>query len=1169
MRIDRLDLTAFGPFTAAALDLSRGAEGLHLVYGPNEAGKSSALRAIKQFFAGIPVQSTDNFIHEHKLMRIGVRLRTRAGAVHELVRRKGTKNTLIGPDDAPRDDGLLAVLLGGVPIDEFLHKFVIDRDELVAGGRSVVEGRGDLGQALFSAASGIAGLGAVRKELDADAEALYKPQASKPIINAQLAELKVAAERKKTATLRSTVWLDHVEARDLAQAKKESLERALDDDRRDRPKLQRLAQALVPAARRAAVLIELSDLADAPRLRTTFGFERRDALSILGPNERQEDELQQSIAESTAWLEADHVPEVLLARAEDVETLHLRLGGRRQSALDRGRRETERLGLEAEVRAALKSIAHDPALLDLGLDSPTLEALRPATADRAAVQELALARPTLDQAVAQSNKDIRKHDAQRASAVDKLAALGPARDPSELNKAKARAPVDIDDRRRDNRAALAKRARRADVALAALGLWSGPLDALEALPVPPPETLERCRAEFDAALLETTDLRRQIDALDADARQTVARLEGLRLAGDIPNEDALTAARAARDALWRRLADAPAWENSVASDYVSAVRKADDLADRLRREAERVASLAGLRADQARQTSERHDISNRFDRAAAALDALSARWSALWSPLGVLQPGTPAEMLAWLRRQSKLAEDARTLRDDRDDLAALDDQSDALRRALAAGFAALGEPLPAERETLADLLERAEEAVDAERKHANDRKKHADKIKELDGDRPALESALADALAARESWQSRWAGATNRIGLEPTISPNVADAMLAETVRLFDRLDQARALRRALDEADREADQFAGDVRALAARVAPDLLSPTADPEVIARELNDRLVAARERRYIHDDRSLQLTRKQEAARAARAAVAENRRKLDALCLEAGGAAPEELPAIEERAALRHDRETELARLDDALRPLAAGTPLDDFLALAAAADLDDLSAKIANLDESIKSQLQERDSLIATIAEKTEQLKRMDGNADAADAGQDAEGLRARIKEDVAQYARFRLASAVLKAGIERYRQKAEGPVLARASAHFAAFTLGSFEALKVDFGDRDEPVLKGARPGGRESLGVSALSEGAADQLYLALRLAALEADLDHREPLPLVVDDVLIQFDDGRAAATLAALAALSKRTQVLIFTHHRHLLDLARDVVPPADLLCHTLASSGMID
>jgi uncharacterized protein YhaN len=185
----------------------------------------------------------------------------------------------------------------------------------------------------------------------------------------------------------------------------------------------------------------------------------------------------------------------------------------------------------------------------------------------------------------------------------------------------------------------------------------------------------------------------------------------------------------------------------------------------------------------------------------------------------------------------------------------------------------------------------------------------------------------------------------------------------------------------------------------------------------------------------------------------------------------------------------------------------------------------------------------------------------MKGGSDAAEVSQKAEDLRAKVRDDAEQYARLRLAAAVLREGIERYRKKVEGPVLDRAGAAFARLTLGSFAGLRVDYDDRDEPVLRGVRHGG-EALGVEAMSLGTADQLYLALRLATLDASLDRHEPLPLIVDDVLIQFDDARAAATLEVLAEFSKRTQVLLFTHHEHLGRLARERVSPDTVFVHTL-------
>ena len=74
-----------------------------------------------------------------------------------------------------------------------------------------------------------------------------------------------------------------------------------------------------------------------------------------------------------------------------------------------------------------------------------------------------------------------------------------------------------------------------------------------------------------------------------------------------------------------------------------------------------------------------------------------------------------------------------------------------------------------------------------------------------------------------------------------------------------------------------------------------------------------------------------------------------------------------------------------------------------------------------------------------------------------------------------------------------------------------------------------------------------------------LALRLASLEQYLEKNEPLPFIVDDILLRFDDDRALATLKVLADLSRKTQVLFFTHHRHLVELADNAKELENRVC----------
>ena len=96
----------------------------------------------------------------------------------------------------------------------------------------------------------------------------------------------------------------------------------------------------------------------------------------------------------------------------------------------------------------------------------------------------------------------------------------------------------------------------------------------------------------------------------------------------------------------------------------------------------------------------------------------------------------------------------------------------------------------------------------------------------------------------------------------------------------------------------------------------------------------------------------------------------------------------------------------------------------------------------------------------------------------------------------------------------------------------------------------------------------VEALGEGTADQLYLALRVAMVEAHAASAEPLPFIADDLLVHFDDARAAAAIHMLAELGQTTQVILFSHHDHVAALAHDMPAVATIRLPSLERAGAI-
>jgi uncharacterized protein YhaN len=76
-------------------------------------------------------------------------------------------------------------------------------------------------------------------------------------------------------------------------------------------------------------------------------------------------------------------------------------------------------------------------------------------------------------------------------------------------------------------------------------------------------------------------------------------------------------------------------------------------------------------------------------------------------------------------------------------------------------------------------------------------------------------------------------------------------------------------------------------------------------------------------------------------------------------------------------------------------------------------------------------------------------------------------------------------------------------------------------------------------------------------------LRLASLEHYAKVNEALPLCLDDILINFDDERSRAALAVLAEVARGMQVLLFTHHEHVVRAAVAAVPGDALTVHELS------
>lgn len=1157
MRFLRLDLRSYGPFrNCPPIGLDGGSRGLHLIQGSNEAGKSTTLRAIRALLFGFPRSTGDARGGDYDALRLGATIRDESGVELSFLRRKKDIKPLWTPDDAESisRDALLP-FLGDLDEGRFVDFFSMDHAELVRGGALIVGGGGRLGEMLFAAGSGLARVEDVRKGLDGEMRALFLPGGSNPPINAALREVIEARNLAERAMVQTESWVDFDAQLARAEARRGAVAAEIREAEADRRRLERLRDALPVLARRDEKARELADRSGVPVLSEGFAGRRIRASTGLEAAHRAADAAARSLEATDAELARlgprdpilDEADAVRRAR-EDLVLYRRAVEGRPAALAKLARVEADALAGLADVRPGLGL----DALAGLRVPAPLRDRVRALVRDRAGLEaRVESARLDRDRLALDAPPGLADAPAALDGDAPRLAdALARA-------IARAVAPGDLEAQLAEGRRALALAGRKAEISLRALPLWSGTLADLEALAAPSAATIDRFELEHRGA--DEAARQAERSAADAAARLAAIDLEIDReaLADAPPTEADLAHRRTARDDAWRAVrrawidAEPPPEADgdpaALAGRFEALARAADDAADRLRREAERAAAHH-------QRTLSRRDAAERaaalaegLDRARVAHEAGRADWIGIWRAIGI-EPLTPREMHAWtFQDRAGLVRQAQGLRDLRADLDARLGRIEPIREELGRHLEALGEPAVDPSESLAALLGRARGAVD--------RVAFAGRIA---GAGAALERAEGAVLA----WRDRWAAAIGPLGLGADASTDEAEAAIGRRDALADLDRQGRELREAIADQARVESRFEAAAAALGARLGTEAAGGGA--EAVALDLAARLGRAeiddRLRQGAAERRAVEGAALAEARLAAEAAGCD----LAALVAEAKAGSPADLADAERASDEVKGLRDKVLDLDDQLATLAGPVPLDRLRADLEGADPEALAARIEALADRLAPLAAERDALGVQVGRCRQQLEAMDGGPDAADARQGVAERLVRLGADVEQYARLRLASAVLSEAIERHRAKNQGSVLGRAGDLFATLTGGSFAGLRADVDDKNQPILRGIRADGVTPIDVASMSEGTADQLYLALRLASLEVYLDdpRHDPMPLVLDDILVNFDNARSLAALQALARLSDRTQVLFFTHHDHLVDLARAAIDPARLFVHRL-------
>jgi uncharacterized protein YhaN len=269
---------------------------------------------------------------------------------------------------------------------------------------------------------------------------------------------------------------------------------------------------------------------------------------------------------------------------------------------------------------------------------------------------------------------------------------------------------------------------------------------------------------------------------------------------------------------------------------------------------------------------------------------------------------------------------------------------------------------------------------------------------------------------------------------------------------------------------------------------------------------------------------------------------------DALMTEAG--------ASDEAEFLRklsvYDKRQELKRAltqgeDTLVKAIGRGSQAEAFRELLAAGEVVAWEGCLQHAHEAIEELGIERAGLNKGEGDIERRLRDIEQSGDVAAVETDLEGLKTELDSAMERWRTNSLASLLVRETLAQFTQERQPLVLAEASRMFQCLTLGRY--IRVQRSTDEEGLVVLDADGRVKS--PDELSRGAAEQLYLCLRLGLAEEFARRAEPMPLVMDDVLVNFDAARRRTTAELLLEFAGGHQVLLFTCHEEITQLIHDL------------------
>ncbi len=1131
MRLRQLSLDLFGHFSGKSYDFGEKQTDFadfHVIYGPNEAGKTTTMEAFLRLIFGFPHRDAYDFLHQRKNLTVSGTLEI-GGHERFLKRVSSRNNSLIDENGKALPEALLQAHLGGLSEEDYRHLLCLDDETIERGGEEIASSKGDIGRLLFSAAAGVSDLTNVLDHIRGQADELYRKRAS----TTEMARLK-----KELADIERKIKEQDVPAsqyRKLKQSYEQALaeEAAFENERKEK----RLDLAKTKARLAALpLLLDIDRLAAAiapfAEYPQQLDFNAEDLVELLtrqtrltSDTERLEKELDQlSIDLNEIQREPQHLN--LGAELENLDELRSRyLTAERDLPRRRKSLDDVLLDMHAQMRA-LGADEEEPE--KLALSQGQLSEMAQAREEKRDAYHMQLAEQeeieTLNIRLEAAQKDILnlKNAENTPSGVkDILTRFSAQRFLPQHAKAQQ---------------AITDAKRRFRNALDGLAIKDLVFDQVPACHVSGEEAAGLAENHRDLSE-KLAHIIQSLSDHQKDADIVQSEIDAIKLSQGLSDDTETELRMKNRNQLW--LEHKELLSQVSANKFEQAMFAVDESADKRLAQAEIVGQMRVLTQRLHRLTIEIDALGKQKSELEAALGNLDAEFKKLIETIGFPASTPPMSFANWAKKRDEAALIERQMQhvlDEHQDIIAKAERLyDALLPLIDLDAPDFDSLIDAALDLQTREQEQADKALALEKNHA-----------ELQADYERRESRLVQFEKQAEAANLQWQSLIEQ-NLGYAVSPDDVERGFEQLREIAHLNNQRSGFARQVEGMEADQAEFAEKIAETAHFKGLDSDLPPLETFMALEKISQTAQAIEARWQQLDSRKIAVLEEREAVKISSKEIDNQVTQLAQIfpVHVATDTLPQLRIAVADAAnAIEQSKQMELSATK-----ICADLSLPDIESVRqelSGLSAHELSVEVDNLEDALSDIEEKHKKAIELRSDAAGLLARVTGEGDIAALTEMKVTLEAQIEDAALRYLEFDLGHRLAEEAIRRYRDKHRSGMMDATEKIFFELTNGAYSKLYTQPEGNNE-ILKALDAGGTAKQ-AGDMSKGTRFQLYLALRAAAYEQLVSQGVCLPFFCDDIFETFDEERTRAACRVMARIGHSGQAIYLTHHRHVVDIA---------------------